>query len=234
MNLSFTYLFEDEYCFCMILQYQEHVEILTCISICKNWYQNVKKHLPEIFQLDNRISLYRNAIRGCATNNLKMVQYVLSKGVNIHKDDESLLRTACSKGNLAMTQYLISQGADMSVGDYCVFRFACMDGYLELAKYLISKGANVHAKNDDALQWACVYGHLNVVKFLVSMNADIHAKDENPLQLACAYEHLKVAKFLISKGANVALLNNIYFSNMIKKSKNKKLKSFLKRKGISF
>ena len=75
---------------------------------------------------------------------------------------------AISFGKLSVVEYLVSKGADIHAGDDWALQMASYNGNLPMVEYLVSKGADIHALNNKALQLASLMGHLHVVEYLKS------------------------------------------------------------------
>ncbi len=102
-------------------------------------------------------------------NNRKILQYLIEKGVDIHKDNNYALRIAVNDDNLAIVKILVENKADIhSDNDYAV-RTAAFLGNIELVKYLVSKGAKYQSLNNMALAAARDEGHIEVVEYLESL-----------------------------------------------------------------
>lgn len=60
------------------------------------------------------------------------------------------LQMASNKGQIKMVEYLLSKGADINyihpVAYHTAFHLAVLNGHMDLAKYLASKGADVNIK----------------------------------------------------------------------------------------
>lgn len=65
-------------------------------------------------------------------------------------------------------KYLISKGANIHANNEEALRYYSRFGDIETVKYLVSKGANIHIYNKEALRWPKEYKRIEVVKFLES------------------------------------------------------------------
>ncbi len=110
-------------------------------------------------------SLDKMLIEMAKEGSVKGVSMMLSKGADIHAQNDLALMWASLKGHLEVVKYLTEHGAD-DVHNDLALRLASEKGHLEVVKYLVEHGADVHALDDAALRWASQYGHLDVVKYL--------------------------------------------------------------------
>jgi len=150
---------------------------------------------------------------------LLVVQYLVSKGANIHAADDWALQMAAGEGHLQVVQYLLQPyglnnflnrkyGANIHANNDQALVLVTKLGYLNIVQYLVSKGANIHADNDWVLGYAAENGHLAIVQYLFSIGANIHASNDQVLRLAAGQGHLPVVKYLISIGVNIHAQND--------------------------
>ena len=133
---------------------------------------------------------------------LKGVSMMLSRGADIHAQNDFVLFDTSRYGHLEVVKYLIENGADVHARDDEALRYASLNGHLEVVRYLTEQGANIHADDDLALIWASLKGHLEVVKYLVEKGADIHARNDEALRMASKKDHLDVVKYLVEHGVH--------------------------------
>lgn len=67
---------------------------------------------------------------------LEDVKRYHASGMNIHAENEYMLRAASLNGNFNVVKYLVKQGADISSNDNAAIREAHRSGYKEIARYL--------------------------------------------------------------------------------------------------
>ncbi len=75
--------------------------------------------------------------------------------------------------DVKMMQLLLRKKVDIHIDDDIAFRWAALDGRTEILKYLYKRGANIHALNDWALFYATEKNHLKVVKFLIEKGCEV-------------------------------------------------------------
>jgi hypothetical protein len=83
-----------------------------------------------------------------------------------------MLSIACEAGRLENVEYLISRGADIHIDIDYPLQIAAQVGHLHVVEYLVRAGANIGAYNDLAVRQACWEKKYEVVKYLVSVGAD--------------------------------------------------------------
>ena len=91
-------------------------------------------------------------------NKWRANKIILGKRYNLN--DVSTFEFLISNGHFEVVKYLVSKGANIHAENDCAIRWASQNGYLEVVQFLISKGADVHAENDYAIKWASGNGHL--------------------------------------------------------------------------
>lgn len=134
-------------------------------------------------------------------NHLNVVKFLVNES-NVHDFNECSIRNACTCGNVKVVQYLVSIGADIHVEYEYPIRVASRCGKSEVVKYLIECGVDVHTDHDCAIRYFAVHGNLETVEYLVEKGADIHVRNDSPIKVAASEGRLDVVRFLVEKGAD--------------------------------
>jgi hypothetical protein len=127
-------------------------------------------------------------------------KWLIECGIDIHDDNEYVVRYSAAVGYLEVVKYLVEKGTNIHVNNDEMLRWSAQNGYLEIVKFLIDKGANIHANNDCILRYTTQNVYLEVVKYLVEKGADIHANNDEALQCAAQNGYLKVVEYLKNYG----------------------------------
>lgn len=72
---------------------------------------------------------------------------------------------------LNIIKYLHDIGMNIHFDNEVVLRMATRYGHLDVVKYLVEQGANIHVNYDEPVRYAHKNGHMNVVNYLVSQGA---------------------------------------------------------------
>ncbi len=178
-----------------------------------DYLPNGDKYLPFISMLEghkiDQNILDKMLIEMSKEGSVKGVSMILSKGADIHADNDQALRWASQLGHLEVVKYLVEHGANIHALYDMALIVASTKGHLEVVKYFIKQGANIHGQNDGALRWASHNGHLEVVRYLIENGADIHAEDDEALRWSSYNGHLEVVKYLIEQGADIHAHNDM-------------------------
>ena len=151
---------------------------------------------------------------GAKNLKVEVLEYLISKGADIHYHDDELFRIACYYGNLNIVKYTLKHKSNIHEFDDIGLKDACHEGHLEVVKYLIKHGANINTnhENDSPLVHACRGGHLNIVKYLVEHGVIVHMNDDRvtypdePLEAAHRRGFSNIVNYLIEHGA---IMDNI-------------------------
>ena len=77
-------------------------------------------------------------------------------------------------GDVDILKYFIEHGVDIHEDNEWVLRYAGRYRHLNVVKYLVEHGADIHAYNDMALQSASISGHIEIVRYLIDHGANIN------------------------------------------------------------
>ena len=95
-------------------------------------------------------------------------------GISLRYDNDFALRYASANDKLHIVEFLVSKGADIHARNDEALILASQNGHIYVVKFLISNGANIHIYNDLPLRLANHSGHLYVTDFLVRKGANVH------------------------------------------------------------
>ena len=150
-------------------------------------------------RMDDR-SVYAAAQYGYLAALEKLVE---TGKVDLHKENDRVLRLAVENGHLPVAEFLIPKGMNIRARDNALVRSAAKNGHQAVVAYLIMKGANIHARDNEAVRQAAQHGHLSVVKFLEEKGADVNARNGEALRLAARRGFLAIVEFLVEKGVPI-------------------------------
>lgn len=126
--------------------------------------------------------------------NLECLKYLINRGANYRVDDDTLFRISIRRGYLDVIQYLLTLGS-YNLED-AIFESASR-GHLEAVKLLHQHGANLHFDSDRAFRYAASRGHLEIVKYLICQGSDIHACNNEAFFYSIRNGHLEILKYLL-------------------------------------
>jgi len=165
------------------------------------------------------IKIFKSAI---IQGNLKVFKYMVSKGIDVHLDNEFAFKYACAHGYLKIVKFIFNKGIDIDIcnkyglknstegGHIDVVNFllakknisisdnilinTATRGHVEVVKILLKHDVNLHANNDCALRWAAESNHIDVVKVLLHAGADIHADNDYVINISKRYGYTELEK----------------------------------------
>jgi len=114
------------------------------------------------------------------------------------------LRYASTFGHLHILQYLVSKGGNLHDPNNDIVHPAAKNGHLHIIKYFIEQKVNIRKENDYPLTMACYKGHLEIVKLLVENGSDVNGGDGTLLRWACEGGNMNIVKYLIEKNTNIS------------------------------
>ena len=141
-------------------------------------------------------------------NNIKIIEYLVSKGADIKGILNEAFMHAYRRGDLNIINYLVERGADVQARNNEALMQACIRGDLNIINYLVERGADVQARNNEALMHACIGCDLNIINYLVERGADVQARNNEALMHACRRGDLNIINYLVERGADVQASNN--------------------------
>ena len=84
---------------------------------------------------------------------------------------------AAEEGHLQVIEFLLSRGANIHAQDDRALINAAEEGHLQVVEFLVNHGADVQAQGDQALINASDQDHTSVIEFLVSRGANLGYSD---------------------------------------------------------
>lgn len=136
---------------------------------------------------------------------LSIIKYLAEKGVDLHADNERLLRKVIAYRLNRIFKYLVDNSADIHANDDAAFIDAAISGNLDIVKYLVQHGADVNANNHRALlyaiNWQCLDNDYDckIVEYFLNNGVNI----DDALINAIKEGYLTAVKYLVEKGATI-------------------------------
>lgn len=149
-----------------------------------------------ICQIDSISVTDYDILSAIRNDDIDRIQYLYSQEPDITRYNTHI--PMCS--GVRVLQYLVENGADIHEDDDAVLCWCSEKGYLDVVMYLVENGANIHARREHPFVFAANNGHLNIVKCLVDKGADIHIRDDEALFRAVWWNKPDMVEYLISIG----------------------------------
>jgi hypothetical protein len=134
----------------------------------------------------------------CLKNNLEIIKWLQS--ISIY-DNEKIFYYCCIHNKMEIAKYIYSLSPiNIHNNDEELFRKICLDNNIIMAKYLYSLGdINIHAKYDEAFRKSCLNNHLEMAQYLYSLESiDIHNDRYMTLKYSCFKNNMNIIKWLYS------------------------------------
>jgi ankyrin repeat protein len=133
---------------------------------------------------------------------LDLVKYLISKGADIHADNDSALTCIALGGHLDIVKYLIEGPEDWGT-------IGAPDHKNRECPW---NTTDIHSNNDDTLHYAAL-SNLCMVKYLIKHGANIHGVLVN----AVLRNKLDTVKYLVRHGGNVCRISDKDLDNFQKR-----------------
>lgn len=133
---------------------------------------------------------------------------IVTKQIDIHADNDYVLRAAAENGHYEIVDLLLAHDVDIHACNDDILRMAAENGHYETVELLLVHHADIHADNDYALREAAKRGHYEVVEILLAHGANVHAWSDGALRIAVVKGHYKVADLLLANGADIHARND--------------------------
>jgi ankyrin repeat protein len=154
----------------------------------------------------------------CISDNVDIVELLLSKGANIH--DTDMVGTSCfviasMRGNLKIMKLMLSNGVDINEKNSSgcsVLMNTSIEGEIDATELLLSQGASINDldnTNWSALMHSCHRDHLDIVECLIYKGANLHYEDnhvETCFSIARTYSNFSVLYRLRKWPTTMAIL----------------------------
>ncbi len=85
--------------------------------------EDVVQLMQEIISEDNSI-INDSLVRAAAFNSLKVIEYLLDNGADIHYQEDAALRWACRESNYESVKLLLEKGADPTAKNHGAYEYA--------------------------------------------------------------------------------------------------------------
>lgn len=148
-------------------------------------------------------------------DHLDMVQYLVSKGADIHAHDDFALIVAVNSDNIHIIRYLITVGANVRAQDDSAISNAAQYSSFDTIKELINAGANTHANaemyGEYVLNNVVRRGMFNAVECILSVDSSYYKflfRLKDAVQIAAQHGHHKIVIKLVD------FANNVYITNI--------------------
>jgi ankyrin repeat protein len=144
---------------------------------------------------------------------LKSVQQLINRGVDIHAQDEEALIVAINQSSDKIVEYLIESGANIHVRDDEALVLALRHYRICIIELLIKYGFDIHTQDDEALiVSAGMSFSTELIEFLLENGADIMARNNEALMESIRHENFSGFSCLIKHGADIHAQTDLAFT----------------------
>jgi len=124
----------------------------------------IKRQMEE---MNIPFSLSKALMLSVMGDNIGYVQFLLSKGADVHTNNEHCLKYAVTHNYYDITFELLKAGADVHVYNDFLLSKTVNNEYDDILRLLILFGANIHMDNDIIIKNAIRKGNVNIIRVIL-------------------------------------------------------------------
>ena len=126
------------------------------------------------------------------TGNIKLLQYCLDNGIDIHSGNDFALRLAAENEQIETIRFLINKGANVCALDDTLLRLASSKGKIETVQKVLSQGNCSQDAKLYSMYNAILHGHVDIIKLLLENGVSPTDNDGAVLRVVkmCRYDNV--------------------------------------------
>ena len=126
------------------------------------------------------------------TGNIKLLEYCLNNGIDIHTGNDFALRLAAENGQIEAIRFLVEKGANVSALDDTMLRLASLKGKISTVQKILSRGFCSQEAKLYGMYNAILHGHTDIVKLFLENGVSPTDNDGAVLKVVkmCRYENV--------------------------------------------
>lgn len=169
-------------------------------------FRDMVKAYPE---WEDRVTAGRLATAAAEKGQLEFVRmFVEELKVEVHYNNDMMLREAAEENHTEVVRYLVSKGADAAVWSNDPIREASKHGNLEMLKILVEAGADINAYNGEPLSKAVDNGNAEMVDYLLKKGADPGKGKSGPFMDAAREGNVAVLEAFINNNVRADMADS--------------------------
>lgn len=161
------------------------------------------------FGMDINSDYSRLLINAIDIQDMKLVNYLIEKGINIRARDDYPLTMACIRNDFSIIKLLLELGAKANNEMIKILCVTPKHINLNVVKILVEFGADPFV-DSKLLYSACEYGNVELLEYLISIGVDC-TKDKAIDWAFGRNENLKIRRLLLENDANPNVINSLGF-----------------------
>jgi ankyrin repeat protein len=138
--------------------------------------------------------------KACIINYNPLIKYFLEQGA---KPEKSMISSMIDHNNLDGIKMLVEYGIDLRDKD--LPWKAIQIRRMEIVKYFIISGIEITTR---CIEWAIRLNDADVFKLMVEYGADIHYRNDEALLIALHFHRYEIVKILLENGAQIRSWNS--------------------------
>jgi len=137
-------------------------------------------------------------ITACLNNALEVVQYFLTKNIDVFMLNNYPMFIVCKYGYLDLLKlFLQHTGVDPTFNDNEMLIVAGQYGQIQMVNYLISLGCDPYARNNFIIKMACEFNNLPMIQSYANANLSITNDLIYCLNICISLDHSEILSFYL-------------------------------------
>ncbi|KAJ3030383.1 hypothetical protein HDV00_008963 [Rhizophlyctis rosea] len=187
------------------------------VESCWRWAAAGTGHIPILEAFVDDVSgetlqrtLYQAVFKGCQ----EIVGVVLTGNVDVHEDDDFVLRMAGEKGHIEIVELLLEAGANVHASNDQAIDLAAREGCIDVMKLLLGAATFGCNAMGEALTSAADKGHVEIVKLVLDRAVGGFPEEEGEslgwdgfkgqaLRYAATWGHVEVVRALLRANTDI-------------------------------
>jgi hypothetical protein len=124
------------------------------------------------------MDLYYHLLAFDWQENIDKIDYIISKGYDINKDDCQFLKAVISNSCEKILEHLLSIGININPKEGSLFQICAKQDNVKMFEILMNKGLTLDPNDDEVIKNAAQWENLEIIKFLIEKGFKVEVAQE--------------------------------------------------------